>query len=191
MAGIEVVGEASDGDEALAVVKATEPDVVLMDVHMPGVGGVEATNALSTELPGVAVLVLTMMEDDASLFGALRAGARGYVMKGADQDELRRAIEAVANGEAVFGARVADQILSAARRAPEAVVFPELTRRELEILMLMARGQSNGRIARDLGLSNHTVANYASSIFTKLGVADRGEAIVKAREAGLARPGPG
>ena len=190
MPGIEVVGEASDGDEAIAVARATKPDVVLMDVHMPGVGGVEATKALRTELPDIAVLMLTMMEDDASLFGAIRAGARGYVMKGAGQDELRRAIEAVANGEAVFGSRVADHFLAAARRAPEAVVFPELTRRELEILMLMANGQSNGRIARDLGLSNHTVANYASSIFTKLGVLDRGAAIVKAREAGLGGPAP-
>ena len=190
MAGIDVVGEAADGNEAVAIARATSPHVVLMDLHMPNTGGIEGTAALAAELPDVAVLVLTMMEDDSSLFAALRAGARGYVMKGAGQDELRRAIEAVANGEAVFGSRVADQVLTAARRSPDVTPFPDLTRREHEILTLMAQGHSNGRIARDLGLSGHTVANYVSSILNKLGVDDRGAAVVRARDAGLGRHGP-
>ncbi|EFC79810.1 response regulator transcription factor [Parafrankia sp. EUN1f] len=188
IAALELVGQAADGDEVIEVVRRTRPDVVIMDLHMPGTDGITATRRITAEHPGVAVLVVTMMEDDASVFAAMRAGARGYLLKGADQDELRRAINAVANGEAIFGPGIAARVLDLLGRPPTArvnVAFPELTAREREILDHLAAGRSNSTIARSLALSPRTVANHVSNIFAKLQVADRTEAAIRAREAGF------
>jgi DNA-binding NarL/FixJ family response regulator len=183
---VEVVGEAANGAEALDRVAELRPDVVLMDLQLPGISGIEATRAIVATSPDVRVLVLSLFEDEDSVFLALRAGARGYVLKDADEDELTGAIRAVARGEAIFSRAIAERVLSffaAPRRAPE--VFPELTAREREILALIAAGHPNPSIARSLHLSPKTVANYVSAIFAKLQVADRAEAMVRAREAGL------
>ena len=184
----EVVAEAATGDEAAAAAARHEPDVVVMDIRMPGLGGIEATRRIAQANPGVAVLMLSMFEDDDSVFAAMRAGARGYIVKGAGEDEIVRAVESVARGEAIFSAAVAQRILrffAGARAAEPAAPFPELTDREGEILELIAGGHSNTVIATRLYLSPKTVRNNVSNIFTKLQVADRAEAIVRAREAGL------
>jgi DNA-binding NarL/FixJ family response regulator len=201
LAGITVVGTAADGIEALERVAATEPDVVVMDVQMPRLNGVEATARLTAEHPHLAVLVLTMYEDDETVFAAMRAGARGYLLKGAAQDKIARAVQAVAGGEAIFGPavarRVADYFAAAAatRAVPEPArpeaghpdPFPQLTEREREVLDLLAAGCSNPQIAERLFLSPKTVRNNVSNIFAKLQVAGRAEAIVRARDAGLGR----
>jgi DNA-binding NarL/FixJ family response regulator len=187
-AGVEVVGEAADGATALALVAELQPDVVLMDLHMPGVGGVAATRRLAEENPHVAVLVLTMLDDDESIHAAMHAGARGYLVKGSSGERILDAVRAVAEGEAVFGAAVAGRVLrllSAERRAARQGPFPMLTDREEEVLGLIAAGRSNTEIARHLILSDKTVRNHISNIFSKLGVPDRASAIVRAREAGL------
>ncbi len=186
--GFEVVGEAATGEEAVARAAELQPDVVLMDLQMPGVGGIEATRKIALESPSVRVLVVTLFEDDDSVFMALRAGARGYILKDADEEELVRAIRAVGRGEAIFSPNVAERVLAyfaAPRPAALPQVFPTLTEREREILNLIARGHPNPSIARELSLSSKTVGNYVSNIFTKLQVADRAQAIVRAREAGL------
>ena len=183
---IELVGEAQSGDEAVELALARQPDVVVMDVQMPGINGIEATRRITADSPHVGVLVLTMFEDDDSVFAAMRAGALGYLLKGSAQDEILRAIRAVSSGEAIFGPSVARRLIaffSSSDRPPQA--FPELTDREREILELVARGQGNQAIARELFLSQKTVRNHVSNIFTKLHVADRAQAIVRAREAGL------
>jgi len=183
---LSVAGVAVSGEDAVARATELRPDVVLMDLQLPGMSGVEATRAILAAEPGVRVLVLTLFEDEHSVFLALRAGARGYVLKDADEDELTDAIRAVARGEAIFGQAVAGRVLAyfaQPRPAPE--VFPELTDREREVLGLIAQGHSNPSIARTLFLSPKTVANYVSAIFTKLQVADRAEAMIRAREAGL------
>jgi DNA-binding NarL/FixJ family response regulator len=183
----EVVGEASTGAEAVERSLAEQPDVVLMDLHMPGLNGVEATRRIVEASPHVGVLVLTMVEDDDAVFAAMRAGARGYLVKGSSQREILAAIRAVGSGEAVFGPTIAERLiayLSGAAAGP-AQAFPELTEREREVLELIARGESNARIARELGISQKTVRNHVSNVFTKLRVVDRAQAIVKAREAGL------
>jgi DNA-binding NarL/FixJ family response regulator len=191
---IELVGEAQSGDEAVELALTHQPDVVVMDVQMPGVNGIEATRRITADSPHVGVLVLTMFEDDDSVFAAMRAGALGYLLKGSAQDEILRAIRAVSSGEAIFGPSVARRLItffSSSDRPPQ--VFPELTDREREILELVARGQGNQVIARELFLSQKTVRNHVSNIFTKLHVADRAQAIVRAREAGLGgekRSGP-
>lgn len=184
---IEVVGTAEDGDAAIAAAAELEPDVVLMDLRMPGRNGIEATRAIVGSGSSAAIVVLTMFDDDASVFTAMAAGARGYLVKGAPQERIIDAVRAVAAGELVFGSDVAAQVLAffASPRARSAPAFPELTEREAEVLQLVAAGHSNGRIARDLGLSEKTVRNHVSSIFAKLRVADRAEAIVRARRAGL------
>jgi DNA-binding NarL/FixJ family response regulator len=185
---VEVVGEAQDGDAAVDVCAATRPDVVLMDLHMAGTGGVEATRRLHAEQPDVAVLVLSMLDDDESVHAALQAGARGYLVKGADGERILGAVRAVAAGEAVFGTDVAGRILgllSADRRSARAGPFPMLTDREEELLALIANGASNAEIARRLVVSDKTVRNHITSTFAKLGVTDRAQAIVRAREAGL------
>lgn len=185
-----VVAEASTGAAAIAAVASSAPDVVLMDVHMPGVDGVEATRRIIDAAPHVAIVVLTMHDDDGTVFAALRAGARGYLLKGASRAELLRAIHAAAAGEALFGAAIARRMMAYfGRPAPAAAPpFPELTGREHEILELVAAGRSNTDIADRLGVAPKTIRNHVSTIFAKLQVRDRAEAIVRAREAGLGQP---
>jgi DNA-binding NarL/FixJ family response regulator len=186
--GIEVVGEAGDGASAVKEAQLSQPDVVVMDVQMPGLDGVEATKALAAAVPSAAVLVLTMFEDAQSVVMALRAGAKGYLLKGADQDEIVRAIRAVAAGDTVLGNPVAAQLvdrLDGHGTPSEPAPFADLTRRETEILDRIAAGHSNTDIASGLGLAAKTVSNHISAIFAKLRVASRAEAIVRAREAGL------
>ena len=185
--GIQVVGAATTGEEAVTLALAMQPDIVVMDLNMPGVDGIEATRRIVVTSPHVAVLVLSMYEDDDQVFGALKAGARGYLLKGADRGEIVRAIRSVTSGEAIFGPGIARRLMSffAARPAFEAAVFPELTEREREILDMVARGLSNMEITQRLVLSPKTVRNHVSNIFSKLQVADRAQAIVRAREAGL------
>ncbi|MBG0560148.1 response regulator [Actinoplanes aureus] len=187
--GIEVAGTAADGAEAVAAATRLLPDVVVMDVQMPRLNGVEATRRLAADAPGVGVLVLTMSEDDGTVFAAIRAGARGYLVKGAEQEEIVRAITTVAAGGAVFGATLALRIAEFFAAGPPTPTdaFPQLTAREREILELLAAGRSNAQIASVLYLSPKTVRNNVSNVFTKLQVADRAEAIVRAREAGLGR----
>ncbi len=185
----EPVGEAGDGRMAVELAATLQPDVVLMDLHLPVINGIEATRRIVAADSRVAVLVLSMSDDDESVFAAMRAGARGYVLKGADHEEIHRAIVAAAAGEAIFGPEVARRLMAlfaAPRmRAAGADAFPELTERELEILELIARGIANPAIAERLGLSLKTVRNHVSSILNKLQVVDRASAIVRAREAGL------
>ncbi|HET6815679.1 MAG TPA: response regulator transcription factor [Mycobacteriales bacterium] len=186
--GFTVVGEAADGATAIALAAKLQPDVVVMDLNMPGINGVEATRQVVADNPSVAVLVLTMLDEDESVFAAMRAGARGYIVKGADTDDVLRALESVARGDAVFGPAVATRVLSYLTRplsARDPVLFPELSEREREVLELIARGKSNSDIARELVVSPKTVRNHVSSVFTKLQVSGRAEAIVRARRAGL------
>lgn len=187
--GVEVVAEAADGDAAVAAVDDLQPDVVVMDLQMPGIGGVEATRRIHAEHPDVAVLVVTMSADDESVFAALRAGARGYLLKDAGKEDLARALDAVRRGEAVFGPTIAPTVLSyfsgSAVRATAAVPFPQLTEREREVLDLVARGLDNPAIARRLFLSDKTVRNRVSTVFQKLQVGSRAEAVAAARDAGL------
>ena len=185
---VEVVAEAADGDELVAAVDRTGPDVVLTDLAMPGLDGTAAIRALLARRPEVGVLVLTMYEDDQALFGALRAGARGYLLKGADRTEIIRAVLAVASGDAVYGEAVARRIVAfftCAHREYVAQVFPELTDREREVLDLIAAGCGNHEIARRLGLTEKTVRNHVSAVLFKLQVRDRAAAVAKARDAGL------
>ena len=186
----EVVGEAATGEEAVARAADLQPDVILMDIQMPGINGIEATRTIVRDSPQIGVIVVTMFEDDDSVFAAMRAGARGYVLKGADQDEILKVIRAVAAGEAHFGPEIARRLMgffSAPKPAASSEAFPELTAREREVLDLIAAGLNNQEIARHLYLSTKTVRNHISNIFTKLQVADRAQAIVRAREAGLGR----
>jgi DNA-binding NarL/FixJ family response regulator len=188
--GWAVVAEEVDGIGAVTAAHARQPDVVVMDLRMPGLDGIEATRRIVSTSPHVAVLVLTMYDDDASVFAAMRAGARGYLLKGADHTEIVRAVGAVADGDAIFGASVAARILeffAAPRPRGTEVVFPQLTAREHEVLDLLAAGRSNAELADVLVLSPKTVRNHVSNIFSKLQVADRAQAIVLAREAGLGR----
>jgi DNA-binding NarL/FixJ family response regulator len=189
----EVVGEASNGEEAVSKAAELRPDVVLMDLQMPGIGGMEATRRILSESPGARVLVVTLFEDEDSVFMALRAGARGYVLKDAHEEEVERAIRAVARGEAIFSPQVAEKVLAyfAVPKPAAPPPFPTLTEREREILGLVAQGHPNPAIAKELHLSTKTVGNYVSNVFTKLRVADRAQAIVRAREAGLGREGGG
>jgi DNA-binding NarL/FixJ family response regulator len=183
---IAVVGEASDGDEAVRLSLELEPHVVLMDIKMPGLNGIEATREILRANPRVGVLMLTMFEDDDSVFAAMRAGARGYLLKDSGGEGVVHAIRAVTSGEAVFGPGVAERIIgffSVPRPAQRA--FPELTEREEEILVLVARGKSNQEIASRLFVSVKTVRNHVSNILLKLQVADRAQAVIRARDAGI------
>ena len=183
----EVVGEATTGEEAVTRAAELRPDVILMDLQMPEVNGIEATKRIMQDSPSVRILVVTLFEDDDSVFSALRAGARGYVLKDADEEEMILSIRAVSRGEAIFSPAIAERVLayfaSPIPAPPQA--FPTLTDREREILNLIAQGHPNPSIAKQLSLSTKTVGNYVSNIFTKLQVADRAQAIIRAREAGL------
>ena len=186
--GIEVVGEAADGEAAVREAQLLRPDIVLMDVRMPGLDGVEATRRIRERVPDVAVLVLTMFEDDATVFTAMQAGARGYLLKGAEQDEIVGALRAVAAGQVIFGPGVASRVLDHFASPPAPAVvdpFPQLTAREGEILALLADGRRTSAIADELSLSPKTVSNNLTSIFAKLEVTDRAAAIIRAREGGL------
>ncbi|MBD0354140.1 MAG: response regulator transcription factor [Rubrobacteraceae bacterium] len=185
---MESIGEVSTGEEAISPAAELQPDVVVMDIRMPGVGGIEATRRIVQSSPHVHVLVVTMFEDDATVFAAMRAGARGYVLEGANYTEMTRAIGAIGSGEAIFSPQVAVRLTSYftdMRPGTSPQVFPELSDREREILDLIAQGRKNPEIARDLFLSPKTVRNHVSNILHKLQVADRTEAIIRAREAGL------
>lgn len=186
---IEVVAEAADGSAALATATDIAVDVVLMDLHMPGMTGIQATRELARTAPAIAVLVLSMFDNDESLFAAMRAGARGYLVKGAEQEQIERAIRSVAAGEVMFGTGVAARALAYFASAPigsrAARPFPELTDREVEVLQLVAGGHTNADIARRLYLSEKTVRNHVSNVFTKLQVENRSQAVARARDAGL------
>ncbi|HEX8864602.1 MAG TPA: response regulator transcription factor [Lentzea sp.] len=184
----EVVGEASDGDSAVREAVLLRPDVVLMDVRMPGSDGVGATRRIRASVPDAAVLILTMYDDDATVFTAMQAGARGYLLKGAEQGEIAGALRAVVAGQAIFGPGIAARVLdhfAAAPAPPPADPFPELTPREHDILVLLAGGRRNADIARSLHLSPKTVSNNLTAIFGKLQVSDRTQAVIRARERGL------
>ena len=183
----EVVGEAEDGQAAVREAQLTRPDVVLMDLRMPVLDGVEATRRIRSAVPATAVLVLTMYDEDATVFTAMQAGAQGYLLKGAEQDEIADAIRAVARGQAIFGPGIAVRLLehfANPTTAPEDK-FPELTAREKEILELLAGGRRTAEIARTLHLSPKTVSNNLTTIFAKLEVTDRTSAVIRARERGL------
>lgn len=185
---IEVVAQAASGEEAVELAVQATPDVVLMDLRMPGLDGIESTRRLKRLHSSLSVVVLTMFEDDASVFAAMRAGARGYVLKGADQDEIERAVRAAAAGEAIFGPAIADRVIRHFAQGGDhpRSTFPSLTQRECEVLSLIANGKGNAAIAHELGINLKTVRNHVSNVFTKLHVSDRASAIVKARESGMA-----
>jgi DNA-binding NarL/FixJ family response regulator len=194
VSGIEVVGEASNGEEAVTQALVLHPDIVLMDLQMPGKNssqgwnGIDATKAILRNNPHIGVIVLTVFENDDAVFAAMRVGARGYILKGADQDELLRAIQAVSQGEAMFSPGIARRLTDyfstlSTMKSPQA--FPELTDRERQILDLIAQGLNNPQITERLMLSSKTVRNHISNIFSKLQVADRAQAIIRARHAGL------
>ena len=187
-ADFQVVGEAGNGDEVVRQVETLHPDVILLDLEMPGVDGVEALGLIRQAHPGTQAIIFTAFDTDERILAAVRAGAKGYLLKGAPKSEVLRAIRAVANGEAIFGPGIAQRLLgffSASRAARAPRVFPELTGREAEILELIARGRTNEEIAAQMVLSLKTVRNHVSNIFNKLQVADRAQAILRAREAGL------
>jgi len=189
---IAIVGEAGDGLEAVAQCQALRPDIVLMDINMPGINGLQATQRVLADHPQTAIVMLTMLEDDASVFAAMRAGARGYLLKGASPVEMLNVIRAVAEGQALFGPAIASRLMRyfselgrTPQAAPDEAPFPELTEREVEVLQCIARGDNNQEIAQKLVISPKTVRNHITSIFSKLQVADRAQAIVRARQAGL------
>lgn len=184
----ELLGEAMTGEQAVNLALELQPDVILMDVKMPDMDGIRATRQIIRTSPHIGILVLTMLEDDNSVFTAMRAGARGYLLKGASHDEVLRAIRAVAGGQAIFSPAIATRLMEffntmRPEKAPDA--FPELTDREREVLGLIAQGYNNAEIAGELVISPKTVSNHITNILSKLQVADRAEAIIKAREAGL------
>jgi DNA-binding NarL/FixJ family response regulator len=189
---IEVIGEASSGDEAVDRAEQLGPDVILMDINMPGINGIDATRTILQRSPQMGIVMITMLEDDSSVFAAMRAGARGYVLKGAHHNEMLNAIRAVAQGQALFGPGIARRMVNFFRASGERqrepsseTAFPELTEREREILELVAQGRKNPEIADRLVISPKTVRNHITNIFSKLQVADRSEAIIQARDAGL------
>jgi DNA-binding NarL/FixJ family response regulator len=188
MEGIKVIGEAKSGQEAIEMALDIKPDLVLMDLQMPMGNGLSATRELTRAYPDVRILVITLIEDDDSIFAALRAGARGYVLKDADEGEMMRAIRSVGEGEAIFSPAIATRLMdyfTEARTQVPKDAFPELTEREREILRMIARGESNPVIADQLTLSLKTVRNHVSNIYSKLQVADRAQAVIRARDAGL------
>lgn len=188
MPDVALVGEAQSGQEAVEMALAHQPDIVLMDLQMPGGSGLSATRELNKRSPNIRILVVTLFEDNDSIFTALRAGARGYILKYADEEEMMRAIRAVGEGEAIFSPAIATRLINyfaTTRQQVPQEIFPELTDREREILVLIAHGESNAAIAEQLALTLKTVRNYVSSIYNKLQVADRAQAALRARDAGL------
>ena len=188
-ADMDVVGEATNGEVAIAQAETLQPDVVVMDLNMPDINGLEATRRILQTSPHIGILIVTMFDDD-SVFAAMQAGARGYLLKGAEPEETVRAIRAIAGGEAIFSPSIANRLMEFfARRQPAMPlqILPELTEREREVLTLIAQGHNNSEIAERLTLSPKTVRNHVSNIFSKLQVADRAQAIIRAREAGLGR----
>jgi DNA-binding NarL/FixJ family response regulator len=186
---VEIIAEAETGQHAVELAQTLTPDVILMDLRMPDLDGIEATRRVTRDAPATAVVVLTMFEDDDSVFAAMRAGARGYLLKGAEQDEIVRAIHAAAAGEAIFGPEIAHRVVAhfASGTGSTAAAFPSLTEREREVLEMVAAGKGNATIAHQLMINLKTVRNHISNIFTKLQVSDRSAAIIKARDAGLGR----
>jgi len=185
---VEVVGEAATGNDTITQAAAIQPDVILMDLQMPDLNGVEATRRILETSPHIGILVLTMFEDDDSVFAAMRTGARGYLLKGADRGEIGRAIKAVSSGEAIFSPAIAHRLMeyfATVTSQTHRSAFPQLTEREHEVLALIAQGVSNADIAARLHLSAKTVRNHVSNIFNKLQVVDRAHAIILARDAGL------
>ena len=184
----EVIGEAVSGEEAVEMAAALQPDVILMDIQMPGINGIQATSTIAKASPHIAILMVTMFENDHSVFAAMRAGARGYILKGSKHNEILRAIQAIGNGEAIFSPGIAVRLMdyfSNMRPVQPPDVFPELSDREREVLALIAQGLKNNEIADKLVISPKTVRNHVSNILSKLQVADRTEAIIRARDAGL------
>jgi len=184
----EVVGEAATGEEALALANSLAPDVIVMDLQMPGGTGLAATRAILQASPHIRILMVTLFDDNESVFTALRAGARGYILKDTGAAEMARAVQAVGRGEAIFSPAIANRLIDFFATPHPSVpkdVFPSLTEREREVLGLIAQGHANPEIARQLSLSVKTIHNYVSNIFSKLQVADRAQAIIRAREAGL------
>lgn len=188
VADVEPIGEAATGEATIEAALSLQPDVILMDIQMPDVNGIEATRRILRDSPHIGIIMLTMFEDDESVFSAMRAGARGYVLKGADQAVMLRAIRGVANGESLFSPEIAQRLMhffSNLQPQKPVDLFPELTDREREILSMIAQGNTNGVIADTLVISLKTVRNHVSNIFNKLQVADRAQAAIRAREAGL------
>ena len=183
--GTELAGAAATGADAVDLARETEPDVVLMDLHMPVMNGIEATRRIVASCPQTAVLVLTMFDDDDSVLSALRTGARGYLLKGASREQIRCAIHAAASGEIIFGAQLAARMLACFTAASPSPPFPQLTARERQVLDLLAQGRANTVIATRLSLSHKTVRNHVSNILAKLQVTDRAQAIIQARDAGM------
>lgn len=183
--GVEIVGAVGDGHAAVREAMLTAPDVVVLDLRMPGLDGVEATARILADRPDVGILVLTMFDEDESVSDALAAGARGYLLKGAEGEDIERAIRAIASGAAILSPEIASRVLGRAARPPAEASLPQLTPRERDVVEFLARGRPNPVIARELGIAVKTVENHVSSVLVKLGVATRGEAIVRAREAGF------
>ena len=185
---MEVAGEATNGAEVIALANECQPDVILMDIQMPKINGIEATRQIVQSHPHVKVMMLTMFEEDKSVFAAMCAGARGYVLKGVDHEEMLRAVRAIGNGEAIFSPDIAARMMdyfASMHSVSKPAAFPELSEREHEVLDLIAQGHKNAAIADQLVLSPKTVRNYVTSILAKLQVADRAQAIIRAREAGM------
>lgn len=191
MPDVEVIGEAQTAEEAIEYAEQLQPDVILMDLQLPGSSGLDATREIVRLSPHIQILVITLFEDNDSIFAALQAGARGYILKDTDEEEMIRAIRAVGSGEAIFSPAIANHLMdyfSTSRNKIPKEVFPELTYREREILELIAIGESNHSIAERLSISLKTVRNHVSNIYSKLQVADRAQAVIKAREGGIAKP---
>lgn len=190
--GFDVVGEAASGEEACQLVEKQHPDIILMDLNLPKMSGIEATKQIVHTCPDIGILVLTMYDDDSSVFAAMRAGARGYLLKEANRNEIIRAIQAVGEGEAIFSPAIARRMMyyfeaKSRLSKAQAVVFPQLTDREREVLDHIARGKNNADIAKTLGLNQKTIRNHVSNILSKLHASDRAHAIILAREAGLGK----
>lgn len=190
--GFEVVGEAASGEEAVELAEQLKPNIILMDINLPKLSGIEATKRIVKTIPDIGILILTMYDDDSSVFSAMRAGARGYLLKEANRNEIVRAIQAVSEGEAIFSPAIARRMMfyfEAKMKVTNIDVFPQLTEREREVLDHIAKGKNNAEIANSLGLNQKTVRNHVSNILSKLQASDRAHAIIMAREAGLGKDG--